>query len=153
MEELNQDEIEQLLETQPVAHIGVISDGEPYVTPVSFVYRDGIVWFRTAEGRRLTALRSAPRTCVEVTRYHPYTGMWESVIGWGEARVRTDPSVQLEIAKLLERKYRDPLHALQGVPVERTHEDLIAAVEIALETATGRAAQRLGGRRTRPGRL
>ncbi len=153
MEELNPDEIEHLWETQPVAHVGVISEHEPYVTPVSFVYRDGAIWFRTAEGRRLAALRSTPRTCVEVTRYHPYTGVWESVIGWGEARVHTDPGRQLEIGMLLERKYQDPLQALQGIPVERTSEELIAAVEIPLDTATGRAALRPGGRRTRPGRL
>ncbi len=153
MEELTRPEIDHLLATQPVAHIGVVSDGEPYVTPTSFVFVDGSVWFRTAEGRRLEALRSSPRTCVEVTRYHHYTGMWESVVGWGDAVVQDDPSQQLRLADLLERKYRDPLEALEGIPIDRTDHEDIAAVEIRLDEVSGRAAMRTGGRRTRPGRL
>lgn len=153
MEELTRTQIDHLLETQPVAHIGVVSAAEPYVTPTSFVFVDGSVWFRTAEGRRLNALRSSPRTCVEVTRYHRYTGMWESVIGWGDAVVHDDPRQQLWVADLLETKYRDPLEALEGIPIERIEHEDIAAVEIPLDEVSGRSALRPGGRRTRPGRL
>ncbi|MDH3499408.1 MAG: pyridoxamine 5'-phosphate oxidase family protein [Acidimicrobiia bacterium] len=153
MEHLTQPEIDHLLTTQPVAHVGVIDGDVPYVTPVSFVYYAGAIWFRTAEGRRLNALREAPHTCVEVTRYHQYTGMWESVIGWGNARLHTDPSDQLRVADLLEEKYRDPLEALAGIPIERTDEESLFAVEILLDEVTGRASMRPGGRRVRPGRL
>ena len=153
MEHLTRAEIQHLLETQPVAHIGVVDDGVPYVTPVSFVYFEEAVWFRTGEGRRLGAMRQNPRTCVEVTRYHPYTGMWESVVGWGDAVILLDAKEQLRLADLLESKYRDPLEALEGIDVDRTETDELAVVQIRLDEASGRASLRPGGRRTRPGRL
>jgi nitroimidazol reductase NimA-like FMN-containing flavoprotein (pyridoxamine 5'-phosphate oxidase superfamily) len=153
MHELTESEITHLLETQPVAHIGVISRGVPYVTPASFVYVDGSVWFRAAAGRRVSAMEETPTVCVEVTRYHQYTGMWESVVAWGEAVVRDDPRHQLRLADLLEDKYRDPLAALEGVEVARTPEEEIVAVEIPLRERSGRASLRPDGARSRPGRL
>ena len=153
MHELNEAEITHLLEVQPVAHIGVISDGVPYVTPASFIYKDGSVWFRAATGRRVGAMEENPKVCVEVTRYHQYTGMWESVVAWGEAVIHDDPRYQLRLADQLEDKYRDPLSALEGVEVERTPEESIVAVEVRLQERSGRASLRPGGGRSRPGRL
>ncbi|MDX1691253.1 MAG: pyridoxamine 5'-phosphate oxidase family protein, partial [Acidimicrobiia bacterium] len=89
MDELSIEQSERILAEQRVAHLGLVDDGEPYVTPLSYVVLDGDVYYRTGPGRRHDALASDPRVCVEVTRNDD--AGWVSVIFWGEARVVGGP--------------------------------------------------------------
>lgn len=52
MDPLARDEALRLLAEEQVAHIGFISEGSPYVTPMPFVVDEGrIVLFRTTGAR------------------------------------------------------------------------------------------------------
>ena len=51
MEPISESEARRLLEEEMVAHIGVIVDGEPYVTPMSFVVDGNRILFRTKPGQ------------------------------------------------------------------------------------------------------
>ena len=46
------------LEHEMVAHVGVIDDGKPYVTPMSFALDGRRLLFRTKPGRRFEAIES-----------------------------------------------------------------------------------------------
>ena len=50
MQKLVDSQIARLLHEEPVAHVAVASDNRPYVTPISFVWFDDAMWFRTMAG-------------------------------------------------------------------------------------------------------
>ena len=90
MQELTETEARDLLERAEVAHLGVIADGEPYVTAVSFVISGNLFLFRTGPGRRLRAIESGSPVCVEVSEYDSETGDWASVVAVGPGSVIAD---------------------------------------------------------------
>ena len=153
MDTLTDKEARQVLERAPVAHIGVIADGEPYVTPMSFVVDGDRLLFRTKPGKRLSAIQDSPRVCVEVSEYDEDTGDWTSVLIMGEAREATDAETVQRTLELLFDKYREAL----GSPLGRGELQPLAAfprvIEVSIEEITGRASGGPFGVRTRPGRL
>lgn len=152
MEELSRDEIEQLLESEDVAHIAVFSESEPYVSPVSYVVSRGEILFRTGPGRRLSAIQETPRVCVEVTRYDPESGDWRSVIGWGDAYIVSEELRSAETVSQLLSKYQhvmgSPLSFSAGAPLG---EEVVVAIR--LDQDSGRSSGTLFGPKSRPGRL
>ena len=92
VQELTENEARDLLEIADVAHLGVIADGEPYVTAVSFVISGNLFLFRTGPGRRLRAIERGSPVCVEVSEYDSETGDWAKRrgrrAGFGDRRCR-----------------------------------------------------------------
>lgn len=154
MHELNPEECRALLANGEVAHVAVIADGEPYVTPVSYVMVGGDLFFRTGEGRRLHAIRASERVCVEVCRTDPGAAHWDSVVAWGKPEVIADEQLAADVATNLLEKYRplipSPL-AFSWAPPGGSRG--AATVRIALDTLSGRASSGGFGPEMRPGRL
>lgn len=153
MEPMQRDEALQLLSEAPVAHLGVLSEGEPYVTPLSFVLQDDRIVFRTQAGRKLRAIRANPRVCIEVSRFDEQTGDWASVIVWGTASETGDPRAGELTVQMLFTKYavalgsplsHGGLHPMPGLP---------HIVEVRIEEISGMTSGRQFSPRTRPGRL
>ena len=119
MERLSPVQVSELVDHAPIAHVGVVVEGRPYVTPLSFVVIDGVFYFRTATGRRLQAIEAGSAACVEICRYDPQTGHWASVVAMGDAYVVNDPKLEAEVSQALLRKYE----ALIGSPL--SHSGLI----------------------------
>lgn len=153
MEELTADECRALLEASSVAHLGVVEESRPYVSPVSYVVVDDKVCLRTGPGRRMDAIRANPQVCLEVSRFDDDTGDWESVIVWGEAFEIDDPQLAERVLSDLVHKYSDaigsPLSRGGGPPLP----DPAILVGVPIETMTGRSSGKFFSIRTRPGRL
>ncbi len=151
MHELNRREAEALLAAGEVAHVALVSEGEPYVTPVSYVVVDGAVCFRTGPGRRLDAIAYGARVCVEVIRTGAGSGGWASVLAWGEAVIVTDEDVAADVAAQLLAKYRasisSPL-AFSWTPPGGPQ--AAATVQVKIDTLTGRASTAGFGPEMRP---
>ncbi len=137
MQPVSEYETMMFLQSAPIAHVGVISDDEPYVSAVSFVVVGRELRFRTGPGRRLEALRSRSRVCVEVCSMETPSGDWMSVVAWGEAREVTASDVVAETVELLLDKYRD----LLGDPIRFTGLQPLPAfphvIAVELDTITG----------------
>ena len=153
MHPLDRDEALRLLAGSPVAHLGVVSDGKPYVTPMSFVLDEGRVMFRTQPGKKLDAIRANPTVSVEASHFDMESGEWDSVIVSGLAREIDDELLGQRAVSLLLDKYapalgspfaRGGLQPLPGLP----H---VGVVEI--EEVTGRTSGGGLEPRTRPGQL
>lgn len=153
MDPLTIQEAFEVLEASPVAHLGVLVEGDPYVTPMSFVVDRNRILFRTLPGRKLDGLRSHPSVCVEVARYDDSTGDWVSVIVRGTAREVEDENVGATTVEMLRVKYNhamgSPLggggiHPLVGLP---------HVIEVTIEEISGLSSGRGWSVRTRPGRL
>jgi nitroimidazol reductase NimA-like FMN-containing flavoprotein (pyridoxamine 5'-phosphate oxidase superfamily) len=149
MIELDERRCVAVLEETDTAHLACIADGEPYVTPMSFVMIDGVCYLRTAPGRRVTALRAEPRVCVEVSRPTAGDG-WESVIFWGEAQLVDDAETKADVIAALIRKYRAPALAASITTVLPAEHPVIAVTP---ERLTGRASGGGFEANTNPGRL
>src|SRR5690606_17309401 len=151
MNELTVDRCRRLLESAPVAHLAVISRGEPYVTPISYVMLDDAICVRTMDGRRVEALRENPRVCLTVSHYDQSSGDWESVILWGDAECVEDPRTSQEIITAFFEKYRNvlgsPLNPAQQLPKEGVE------IRIPVDIAAGRSSGSFFSVRSRPGRL
>lgn len=153
MEPLSREEALAILEDSPVAHLGMIDDGEPYVTPMSFVVEGEKILFRTMAGKKLDALRENPSVCIEASRYDEETGDWASVIVKGVARETDEESLKTDVIAGLFRKYekvigsplaRGGMQPLQGLP---------HVLVVEMREVTGMVSGRGWSRRTRPGRL
>lgn len=148
--DLTPEECQRILEHGYIAHIGVVSDGEPYVTPMSYVLVGGSVCFRTGPGKRVTALRESPRCCVEITILREGDA-WESVLFWGDARFIEEPNQRADVVAALLRKYHteSPLGSSSPSFLPKEH----PIVAITPESLAGRASGRDFSNKTRPGRL
>lgn len=153
MEEISERHAREFLESESVAHIGVISDGRPYVTPMSFVVDGNRILFRTKPGRRYTAIEANPTVSIEASTFDEESGEWTSVIVKGTARVTTDPeTARVAVEKLLV-KYQKAL----GSPLSRGGMQPLASfphiIAVEIEEISGMASSGPFTARTRPGRL
>ena len=81
--DLNDDECRHILSLNRYGHLGCVDGGEPYVVPVTYVFRDGEFYGYTFEGKKIGAMRSHPKVCVQVEDVVDGTS-WVSVIAWGD---------------------------------------------------------------------
>jgi nitroimidazol reductase NimA-like FMN-containing flavoprotein (pyridoxamine 5'-phosphate oxidase superfamily) len=153
MESLSREEALEVLESAPVAHLGLIDGDEPYVTPMSFVVEGERIFFRTIAGRKLDALRENPSVCIEASRYDEETGDWESVIIRGEARETDEDAIQQDVIASLLRKYEKAVGPPLGGRGVRPLQDLPRVVIVEIEEISGMTSGRGWSERTRPGRL
>lgn len=148
--DLSAEECQRILADGRVAHIAHTSDGQPYVTPMSYVMVDGDFYFRTGTGRRVDAIRANPRSCVDVTILREGEA-WESVVFWGDARFIDDPDERSRVVAALLRKYHTETAMGSPSPSMLPVEHPIVA--ITPESITGRASGGGLTTKTRPGRL
>lgn len=153
MDQIPNEEALEVLENAPVAHLGVIDGDRPYVTPMSFVYDGGRVYFRTMAGRKLDALKANPNVCIEASNYDDETGDWVSVIIRGTAAETDDDDLKTSVITKLLHKYE----AVLGSPLERGGMQPLAGlphvIVVEVEEISGMAAGRGWSQKTRPGRL
>ena len=154
MEPLTHEETLEILQREPVAHLGVIVDGAPHVTPMSYVTDGQTVIFRTMAGEKLDAIRSNPVVCIEVSRFDEESGSWVSVIVKGTARLVDEPDIEQETISRLFEKYEhvmgSPLSGSGGLPPLGGTPQV---VEVAIVEISGMSSGRGISARTKPGRL
>lgn len=98
--DLTKEQCEQILAQGYYAHLGCIDGDEPYVLPITYVYRDGFIWSYTREGQKVDAMRRHPRVCVQVENVRS-GAEWESVICWGQFEEVTDEKSKKEVRLML----------------------------------------------------
>jgi nitroimidazol reductase NimA-like FMN-containing flavoprotein (pyridoxamine 5'-phosphate oxidase superfamily) len=153
VEPISEDEALELLTHAMVAHIGVVDDGKPYVTPMSFVIDGRRLLFRTKPGKRFEAIAANPNVCVEVSRFDEETGDWVSVVVTGKAFERTDDEITARTVELLLEKYQSVLGSPLGHGGLQPMASFPHVMEVTIEEITGMSSGRGFGFRTRPGRL
>lgn len=154
MDEISRDEVLDLLNSAPVAHLGMVENGEPYVVPMSFVLVGDRILFRTMAGRKLDAIKSNPAVCLEVTDLDEKSGSWVSVIVKGLAEEVFDDDLKSETVSRLLRKYEEVI----GSPLSRNGglraiAGLPHVVAMTLDQVSGLSSGRGWSARIRPGRL
>lgn len=147
MRELNDAEIDEVLRTEKVAHVAVVDGDRPYVGPLSYVYADGVIAFRTKEGRRLDAIRANPHVSIEVTKAGDSPTGWSTVIVAGTAQILGHGSEAAGYVSQILAKYRASYGVIDEMP-DWLVDPGASIVRVVPDEVTGR-----GAGNTRPGRL
>lgn len=153
MDSISEVEAREFLAEAMVAHIGVVSNGDPYVSPMSFVVEGNRILFRTKPGKRFEAVLANPKVSIEASRFDEQSGDWISVIVAGHAAECTDSATTTRTVELLLEKY----HEVLGSPLSRDAFQAMATfphvLEVEIDEITGMVSGRGLSFRTRPGRL
>jgi hypothetical protein len=120
--------------------------GQPYITPLNYLYRDGRLYFHSKlTGRKLDNLAANRRVCFEVSetakivvandRPCACSTRYTSVLVFGAARVVSDNAEKAALLSLLVERYAAG-QAFQ--PVEEQHAAGCAVVEIRIDEISGK---------------
>ena len=153
MDPIDEAEALEFLSEAMVVHLGVVQDGEPYVTPMSFVVDGRRLLFRTKPGRRFEAIEKNPRVCVEASRFDEESGDWVSVVVRGTAVERTDEATTSLAVEMLLEKYATVLGSPLGTGGLQPMASFPHVLEVSIDEITGMTSGRGFSFRTRPGRL
>ena len=125
IDELHPDEIEAVLHRHHVGRLACILAGAPYLVPITYTYRDGVLYGHTGPGQKLEALRANPQVAFEVDERWETT-TWRSVVVRGVFAELTMPQEQAAARTALRGAYPDAARGLAGgvlfriTPTEKT---------------------------------
>ncbi len=139
--------VRDVLARGEVARLAMISEGGPYVVPVSYALLPPepgeplrLAVHGAREGRKIDALRKDPRVCVEVTvdaqtvsavRACDVTVRYRSVIAFGRAVFLEEPAARRRALAAIAERY-----APGAPPVDDGEARKIAILEIRIDEAT-----------------
>lgn len=113
------DEMDRILSEGIVCRLGLSDDGLPYIVPLNYGYawkKHGLeLYFHCAStGRKLEIIAGNNRACCEIDRAGPlhtadsackYAMAFESLIGFGEVGILTDPDSRLAAMNQIMQHY------------------------------------------------
>ncbi|WP_106831881.1 pyridoxamine 5'-phosphate oxidase family protein [Parabacteroides pacaensis] len=113
-----QKEIEAIIAKCDVCFIGLAdTDGTPYVLPMNFGYKEGIVYLHSAqEGHSIDILSRNPKICIAFSSDHAlvfqhpqvacsYRMRSKSVIGWGNVTYEENFDKKREALDIIMKQY------------------------------------------------
>lgn len=125
-----QEELEGIIRRAQVCRLAMVDDGRPYVVPLNFGYRDGVLYFHCAlHGRKVDILRRGGEVCFEMDiplglRRDSDPCEWgmafESVIGYGIPRFIDDPEEKRRALACIMAQYDGGEHSFAPAMVART---------------------------------
>jgi nitroimidazol reductase NimA-like FMN-containing flavoprotein (pyridoxamine 5'-phosphate oxidase superfamily) len=120
--------------------------GQPYITPLNYLYREGKIYFHSKlTGRKLDNIAENSRVCFEVSKVEKLTvtndrpcacsTRYTSVLAFGAARVLSDDAEKADLLNLLVARYAagKPFQ-----PVKESHAADCAMVEIHIDEISGK---------------
>ena len=126
--------------------------GYPYAVPLSYVWRDGKLYFHWAvSGHKLDAVRPDDRASfcvVDQDEIVPekYTTCYRSVIVFGRVRILDDPDEKRRAIEALSQKYRPGFPEAMAAEIQGAW-DRFCIAELSAEAVTGKQARELVGKK------
>ena len=69
-DKLTKEETADILNKEPIGHLALASNDQPYIVPLNFLYRDGQIFFHCRKsGRKVDYIASNGRACFQVGAY------------------------------------------------------------------------------------
>lgn len=137
--DLNKRALIDMLDRQVIGRLGCHANGETYIVPINYVYRDNAVYAHSGNGKKIEMMRINPKVCFQVDEIAD-TFRWKSAILWGdfveltgEERQQAMQGIIHRIMPLTSRPSEEPSH---GIP-SNEHQDIIV-YKIELTAVTGK---------------
>ena len=96
----NTEIIREILSTPGICRIVMVDDGEPYLVPLNYGYKDNAIYIHSApQGKKIEILRKMNRVCFEIEYSSEvlkhdlpceWTSKYRSLIGYGTIEIITD---------------------------------------------------------------
>jgi uncharacterized protein len=99
---LNERQIDQILRTAYVAHLGCAAGDRVYVVPLGYVYDGENIYIHSVDGLKLTMMQMNPHVCIEVEQIENLAN-WRSVIALGEFSELVDAEAEQAMQLLADR--------------------------------------------------
>lgn len=148
-QQLTPEESIRLLEQGTVGVLGLLGDdGYPYTLPISYLYRDGRLYFHSAKaGHKLDAIRRQNKASFTVvgrsdTLPEKFTACYQSVIAFGQIRVLEEEAEKREAIRLLTLKYCPGEAARMDDEIDRAWAAL-CMLEFSIQHLTGKQSKEL----------
>lgn len=134
--------IESVIRDADVCRLAFSEEGIPYLVPLCFGYRKGVLYFHSAlEGLKLDLIKRNPKVCFEMDMDHVLvrtadrcTMHYRSVIGFGKAALVEDAVEKQEALDLIMHHYHQEPFAYSVATLERT-----AIIRVEIDEMTGKA--------------
>ncbi len=139
---MSPEDTEAFLGRADVLRLGMCDEDGPYVVPVNFGYANGRLYVHgPGSGRRLDAIARDPRVCFEAdeceivraSRPCGFTSRFQSVIGYGTARVLSSVSEKRAGLDAIMRQYGSTGEGIPDASLGQT-----TVIEIAIESMEGK---------------
>lgn len=131
--ELNKKEILDLVENQVIGRLGCYADGETYIVPINYVYRNNAIYLHSGKGKKVNMMRSNPKVCFQIDEIKD-TFRWRSAIIWGnyielngEERQQAMQGIIHRIMPLTDRPSQEPSH---GIKPELQDDIIVFKIEL-----------------------
>ncbi len=138
-------ELESIIKSAGVCHLGLSDNDTPYVVPVNFGYRDNQLYFHSAtQGKKIDILKRNNRVCFELDTGHelvkseiPCTwGMkYRSVIGFGRAFFVEEPGEKKRVLNAIMEHY-----AGNSYDFSRDQLEKVVVIRIEIDSMTGKSS-------------
>ena len=142
---LNEKQIEELLKRQVTGRLGCHVNGDTYIIPINYNYKNGIIYGHSGTGKKIDMMRQNPNVCFEVDDIQSIFH-WHSVIAWGTFEEIKDSDEKQQamqglihrIMPLVESPGGHPSHGITAK--EKDVDTLIETIvyKIKITKATGR---------------
>ena len=150
------DDAAEIMAKAAVAHVGFVQDGQPYVLPFTFLYRDGKIYLHGAPGSRtVKVLASGVPACVEVTLVdgliasksaETHSVNYRTVVCFGTGRLIKDDEERREVFHtLIDRYFPGRTAGRDYAHITEAEMKAVALVEMTIDEMSAKG--RFGGPR------
>jgi len=80
--QLNEKQMQALLTQQITGRLACHYNGETYIVPLNYVFKDGNIYAHSGPGKKIDMMRKNPNVCFEVEEIESIF-QWRCVIAWG----------------------------------------------------------------------
>jgi nitroimidazol reductase NimA-like FMN-containing flavoprotein (pyridoxamine 5'-phosphate oxidase superfamily) len=76
---------QEFLEKQRSGHLAcVLENGQPYIVPVNYLFRENFIYIHSLPGKKISAMEANPKVCFQTEKMSATGLEWQSVIVYGE---------------------------------------------------------------------
>lgn len=97
---LNEREITALLTKQITGHLACSLNGESYLVPVNYAYKDNAIYAHSGPGKKIDIMRQNPKVCFAIAEIETIF-RWKSVVCQGVFEEITEPEEKEQAVQLL----------------------------------------------------
>ncbi|WP_113651979.1 pyridoxamine 5'-phosphate oxidase family protein [Pedobacter namyangjuensis] len=137
--ELNKRAIIDLLENNFIGRVGCHADGETYIAPINYIYRDGAIYAHSGPGKKIDMMRKTPKVCFQVDEIDD-TFRWQSILVQGNYEELSGAERQQVLQELIksissrrDKPSQGPSHA-----IDPAHQQELIVYRIKIQEASGR---------------
>jgi hypothetical protein len=142
---MHREEIEATISQAKVCRLAMIAGDSPYIVPLCFGYRDGVLYFHgPLKSGKYDLIRKQPRVCFEfdilvepLPAADPcdWAMRYQSVVGFGRAAMLEERDAKRQALALIAAQYTPNPHRFTDRKIDAT-----GVFKVVIESMTGKAS-------------